>query len=112
MKRRSQYPLIRLPEKMDIILALIKEELKSTCFFNSLQKAGIDDVSYQVHLGSPILRLMGVRDCKDEIFTAYLNIIDKASKNIIDKDHDRLIKYSLKVYYKLKREIRYHAKQG
>jgi hypothetical protein len=101
MKRKSRYPLIRLPEKMDMVLYLIVEELKSEKFFKALQTAGIDDVYYQVHLASPILRLMGVRDVTDDLLETYINIVVKASDKM-EGDRDSMVKQALKVYRKIR----------
>ncbi|RAV97604.1 hypothetical protein [Pseudochryseolinea flava] len=43
----DRYPLVKLPQKIDYCLYLIKEELKSRRFFEGLHSVGLDDVYLQ-----------------------------------------------------------------
>lgn len=42
IKLTSNSPLVKLPEKIDLTLFLIREELKSRKFTNDLEKIGFD----------------------------------------------------------------------
>jgi hypothetical protein len=66
----------------DLTLYLIREELKSQKFFDTLSKAGIDDVYYKPRLGKAILMTMEMDDGKDETFEFYYALIEKRAKKI------------------------------
>jgi hypothetical protein len=56
MKHNSSHvPFVKLPTSTDLILYLIREELKSQKFFNDLAKLGLGDCFYQPYLGKVIL---------------------------------------------------------
>ncbi len=98
--RKYRHPLVRIPNKMDLALYLINEELKSTYFFNGLATYGIHDVWYQVHLATPILYTIGFQNVSDELLELYLNLISNASHKI-SEDRESLTRQSIKVYQKL-----------
>lgn len=99
---RSIFPLARLTNKQDVTLYLIKEELKSRKFFNTLQTMGLDDCYFQPHLDTLILRSLDLDDDSDKTFDAYYEIIEHRSKKI-DADDESIMKQALKVYMELKR---------
>jgi hypothetical protein len=99
MKR--SFPLVRIPRSMETILYLICQELKIRKLFDGLHQAGIDDCSFEPHLGTLILSEMGLDDGKDETTAMYCNIIEKRSKKI-DADHKSIMKQAMKVYEELK----------
>jgi len=63
---RSKYPLVRLPEKTDLVLFLIKQELKANKFFNTLVEMGGGDFYYRPCLDSAILSYSGFQDYPDD----------------------------------------------
>jgi hypothetical protein len=77
----TKFPLTDLlaPE---LTLYLIREELKSQKFFDTLSKAGIDDVYYKPRLGKAILMTMEMDDGKDNTFEFYYALIEKRAKKI------------------------------
>jgi hypothetical protein len=91
-----KYPLIKLPKKLDMILYLIREELKSEKFFGDLEKIGFTDNQYQPHLGKLILMKMKLDDGSDEVFEWYYEIIERRKKKV--KDGKSLMKQVMKVY--------------
>lgn len=95
------FPLIKLHSDAQIVLYLIKEELKSRKFFRTLQQAGLHDCYFQPHLDSLILRSLDLDDDSDKVFDAYYDIIEHRSKKI-DADTDSIMKQALKVYMELK----------
>jgi hypothetical protein len=99
MKSESS-PLTALPPATDLILYLIREELKSQKFFRILQKAGIDDIYLQPHMGKAILMCMGLDDGKDKTFDFYYRLIKKRSKKI-GMDKESIMKQAVKVYEEL-----------
>ena len=95
-----RYPIIKLPSDIQFTLYLIREELKSRKFFNTLHEAGLDDCYYQPHLDSLILRCLDLDDDTDATFDAYYDIIDRRSKKIA-ADHELITRQALKAYYEL-----------
>ena len=100
MKPIPQYPLVKLPPKLDQIFFLIREELKSQKYFNTLYELGQTDNFYQPHLGKLILLLMDMDDGSDEIFQFYSAVVEKRSKKI-GMDNKSVMKQVMKVYEEL-----------
>lgn len=98
--KSSSHPLTKLPATTDLILYLIREELKIQKFFRSLHKAGIDNVHLQPSLGKAILMCMGLDDGKDETFEFYYRVVEKRCKKI-GEDRETIMKQVLKVYEEL-----------
>ena len=74
-----RYPLVKLPDDVDRILFLIREELKLVRFFRALAYAGLSDPEIQPCLDSLIMQELGWTPCPDDLFQRYLEIIDKHS---------------------------------
>ncbi len=98
--QNKSYPPVKLPSDIQFTLSLIKEELKSRKFFNTLQQTGLDDCYFQPHLDTLILRSLGMDDELDSTFDAYYEIIERRSKKI-NADNDSIMKQALKAYYEL-----------
>lgn len=94
------YPLVKLPSKMQESLYLIKEELKSRKLFHALHEAGLDDCYFQPHLDSLILRNIGIDENSDETFIRYDDILDRRSKKI-ESHNDSIMKQAMKTYTEL-----------
>lgn len=92
--------LVKLPPKIELVLFLIKEELKSAKFFNGLSKVGLDDCYYQSHFGTLILGYMGFDDRPDDLYNFYVSLIDKYSEKI-EPDGNSITKYAFEVYVEL-----------
>jgi len=84
------------PEK-DFTLHLIREELKTRKFFNTLREAGIEDCYLQPDLGTLILKSIGLNDGKDETFYYYSDLMDQHAKKIT-ADARSIKKQAVKVY--------------
>jgi hypothetical protein len=84
----------------DLTLYLIREELKSHKFFDTLSKAGIDDVYYKPRLGKAILMTMEMDDGKDETFELYYALIEKRAKKI-DMDVEIIKQHAAAVFLEL-----------
>ncbi len=94
------YPLVKLPRKVELTLFLIREELKSRKFFNSLQRAGIDDCYYQTHLDELILKHVGLNQNSDTDFAFYSRLMEKNSTKI-EAGEKSIMKRAVKVYVEL-----------
>lgn len=68
--------LIRLSSQKEIIIYLIREELKSRWLTNGLIKVGFDG-SDSLDLGPVILILAGFEERTDELYNWYFNLLDK-----------------------------------
>lgn len=98
MKNRT--PIVRLPGKLETLLYLIAEELKSRHLFRGLQQVELNDCFFQPHLDSLILRSIGMDGDSDDVFLAYTEIMDRRSAKI-EADKDTITKQSLKAYTEL-----------
>jgi hypothetical protein len=92
--------LVKLPHKIDYCLFLIKEELKSRCFFEGLHRVGMEDIYLQPHLDRLILKSVGLDDGTDETAEFYFKIMERRSKKV-RKDNDSVVEQALKVYMEL-----------
>jgi hypothetical protein len=101
----SQFPLVKLPHKIDYCVFLIKEELKSRRFFEGLHSVGLDDVYLQPRLDRLILKSVGLNDGTDETSEFYFKIMERRSKKIAS-DNDSIVTQALKVYMELDAEKR------
>jgi hypothetical protein len=91
----------------------LREELKANFFFNRLAKAGLDDCSYQPHLSSVVLALMGFESCPDELLNFYLERLDHyTSKVKPSKGHTHFTKKALHFYSDLKQRRTTSKLQG
>jgi hypothetical protein len=95
-----EFPLLRLPARVDMTLYLIGEELKSRTLFRAFHRIGLDDCYFQPHLDSAILRLVGL-DASDDTFGRYDDIMDRRAKKI-DACRDAIAKQALKAYFELR----------
>ncbi|MEJ0056987.1 MAG: hypothetical protein WDN75_15830 [Bacteroidota bacterium] len=96
---KTNLKLVKLPDDLQVLLYLIREELKGRKLFHALDQAGLGDCDYQPHLDSLILQFAGL-ESNDEIFEAYEKIMEKRSQKIRDDD-ESITQQALKVYRKL-----------
>ena len=95
-----RHPLTKLPEKTDIVLFLIREELKARKLFYILQEAGMTDCDFEPHLDSLILQFIGIDDDNDAVFEKYCVIMEKRSKKI-ESDSNTIMKHVFKAYHEI-----------
>lgn len=89
------------PDRTELVLALLKEELKSQKFFSILNQAGIEDCYYQPNLSKLILSLLDMDDGKDETLEFYWEIISKAIEKVHAND-ESMRNHSIRVYNQLR----------
>lgn len=99
----ENFPLTPFSPTSDLTLYLIREELKSQKFFDTLSNVGIEDVYYKPRLGKAILMTMEMDDGRDETFEFYYSVIEKVLKKI-DMDLETITKQATKVYDELTME--------
>jgi hypothetical protein len=94
------YPLFHLPEDLELILFLIREQLKSRKFFDELAALGLTDSSYQSHFESLILRKLEMDDRTDELYKFFTELIGKHSQEL-DGENETLMNAAMSVYGEL-----------
>jgi hypothetical protein len=93
-------PFVQTPLQVELTIFLIREELKSRKFFNSLQELGLDDSYYQPHLDELIMANVELNDESNETFDFYYNIMEKYSKKI-EPDKNSITEQALNAYMEL-----------
>jgi len=63
--------LVKLPSDTELILYMIKEELKSVKLFNGLARVGLDDCFFQPRFGTLVLSYIGFDERPDDLFRFY-----------------------------------------
>ncbi|HEY3402153.1 MAG TPA: hypothetical protein VGK59_02135 [Ohtaekwangia sp.] len=102
MELNHRYSLVKLPKDTDLVLCLLREELKATKFFNTLMAAGIDDCYYEPHLGTVILACMGFDEVTDKLMEFYLETLAKHSE-ALEPDNEVIMKEALRMYETLRK---------
>jgi hypothetical protein len=80
------FPPVKIPAQVDMIISLIREEIKSRAFSRSLTKADHDPFISYTPLGDLILSLIGFTEISDELFELYIGQLDyyAAKANVVD----------------------------
>ncbi|MBL0740992.1 hypothetical protein [Chryseolinea lacunae] len=90
-------PLLKLPTNTEIVLYLLKEELKMNRFFTDLDNMGVQNHSdYQLELSPLVFACMGLEG-SDETFERYVLLLIKHTENV-GPDNDTLMKVALAFY--------------
>lgn len=106
-----KHPLVKLPRKIDSVLYMIREDLKSQKYFNTLNSLTETDNCYQPHLAKLILEKMNLDDGSDEIFRFYYDLVERRSRKI-SPDNSSIMKQVLKVYAALVLEKERRRQEG
>jgi hypothetical protein len=85
--------------EVDIILFLIRSDLKSERLFGELKNIGLEECPYQSWMGELVFSLMHLGD-SDEIMQLYCKLIAHRSKKI-DGSEESVVKQAVKVYGEL-----------
>lgn len=70
----------------EIILQLIKEELKNKVLMYSIQKLGLDCSFFTIDISNIILECAGIKNTSDKLYNWYFNLVDRAIEDISSKD--------------------------
>lgn len=70
----------------ELILSLIKEELKSRKVFNTFRNLGLDGCPYQPHVDELIMKLLNFDLESNQAYDFIHNLFEDHSENIIDDD--------------------------
>ena len=82
IKLTGNSPLVKLPPKTDLILFLIREELKNKKFTNDLEKIGFDLTFFSSDFSRIICSLIGINNRTDEFYVWYDNKINNFCEEI------------------------------
>ncbi len=96
----TKFPLFRLPKDLELVLHIIRGQLKSRKFFNRLSELGLGDSFYQTDLLAVILRELDMDDGSDEIIEFLSDVIDRHSLEV-EEDNESLMKATMAVYVAL-----------
>jgi hypothetical protein len=107
---KSTLPLVKLPPEAEIVLYLIKEELKSHKFFSGLRGVGLDDCFYQPNLSTLIIGYTKLADELDDPFEFYYKLLEKYSEEM-EADNESVTKQALNVYMDLISEKKRRCEQ-
>jgi len=98
--RCAPHPSLSLSSELEPTLFLIKQELKSRKFFNTLRTLGLDNSHYQPHLDELILANVGLNDDANETFDFYYLLMEKHSEKI-EPDNESITHEAFQVYLEL-----------
>jgi hypothetical protein len=82
--------LIRLPVNIEIIIYLIREELKSCKVSSDLEGVGFDTTFSATSLASLILSFLGFRDRSDELYNWYYQLMKSYTERFEVHDSEKL----------------------
>lgn len=84
----------------ELILVLLREELKSYRFFGVLRTIGLDDAYFQTDLSDTILKFVGLNDETNHTLDLYFNLLEKHSQ-IIEANNESVMKEAQEFYSEL-----------
>lgn len=84
----------------ELILVLLREELKSHRFFGVLRTIGLDDAYFQTDLSDTILKFVGLNDETNHTLDLYFNLLEKHSQ-IIEANNESVMKEAQEFYSEL-----------
>ena len=95
-------PLVRLTAKIEIVMLLIKEELKNLKFINDLDKAGVDASACLVDFSTSILSMLRFgNNLTDEFWNWYITRQNQLVKNIDPKNDNQCLQQAFNFYVDL-----------
>jgi len=92
--------LLKLPSEVELTIYLIKEDLKSNKFFNTLATVGFEDNPYRSDFGMMVLASIGFEKRSDELYELYYNLLNKYSEKV-ENDNRKVIKAAFNLYVDL-----------
>jgi len=111
MMSESNRYLLQAPFQKDLILHLIKEELKCHKFFSGLRELGLDDCFYRPDFSSLILSCIGFKDEENETFDFYFGLLDKYSRQL-EPTNESAVMHALSIYVQLVAEVKMRQEQN
>ena len=99
-------PLVKLPQKVEFTLFLIREELKSRKFTSDIEKIGFDSTICSSDFSSLIFSSIGFDNESDDFYDWYFGQLDVFCKNIDLSDGATLSEEAFNFYVHLMIEKR------
>lgn len=96
---------VQSPSQKELILQLLKQELKSYRFFNGLREIGLDDSFYHSDFSSLVLTYIGFDDEENATYDLYFALLEKYSA-LFQPNEETVIKHAQSVYMELVTELR------
>jgi hypothetical protein len=84
----------------ELILQLLKQEIKSYRFFNGLREVGLDDSFYHSDFSSLVLTYIGFDDEGNATYDFYFSLLEKYSA-YFQPSEEVVMKLALSVYLEL-----------
>jgi hypothetical protein len=103
-------PLVKSPTQEDLILQLLKQELKSYRFFNSLREVGLDDSFYHSDFSSLVLTYIGFDDEENETYDFYFALLEKY-RALFQPTEEVVMRLAQSVYVELVVELQSRQEQ-
>jgi hypothetical protein len=101
MKLNSQphhhYPFVKLPEQTELVLYLLREELKTTRLFSGLAKAGLEDCYFRPYFSKLVLAYCGFDTVSDNLMEFYIGRLDHYGE-LLEPDNDSVMECALSLY--------------
>lgn len=91
---------VRLPADIEIVLYLIREDLKNAKLMNGLSKIGFSDCPYRSYHGSIVLPCIGFEELNDALHEFYIKLIDQNCE-LIEDDSEEITRRAMNVYVEL-----------
>ena len=98
----SLLPLIDLPADVELLLLLIREDLKAHKLAECLNALGGGGSPYQADLTDVVLIAAGFKDWPNEVYDFYFQLLHKYSAEL-NGSNTELMKTVMKVYHELVR---------
>ncbi len=95
-------PIKSIMNTRDLVIHLIKEELRNKRLMHSLEELGFDCSFFTLNISQVILELAGFKERTDELYHWYFDLIENALEEITFWNlHEMLDKWSMNIYVEL-----------
>lgn len=85
----------------ELIICLIKDHLTNTRLVSGLIKLGLEPYHYDLHLGTTIFKLIGIKDEDDSLFEEYLKLCEQVTQMNVFEYPELLDSYAQLIYKRL-----------
>lgn len=106
IKLPTNLRLVKLPPRSEIILYMIREELKNRKLTSGLDNLGFDSSHCSVDIGILILAFMGFDSRPDELFRWYYDTLDLYAERVDPQRNDQLNQLAFDFYIELEMKKR------
>ena len=81
-------PPIKIPNRINLVLQLLREEIKHYTLTNAFDKLGMDTAMYSSNIASLILSLCGVEERTDELLEWYYKKLEEYSNENLNGEKE------------------------